>query len=100
MKIYKRRAKVIKALSHPSRLFMVEKISGAKCCVHELTELVGCDMSTVSKHLSVLKNAGIVSDEKRGSSVYYALRVPCIVDFLKCADAALSALDEDAGRMG
>ena len=100
LKTCQRRARVIKALAHPSRLFMVDRLSASECCVHELTELVGCDMSTVSKHLSVLKNAGIVSDEKRGSSIYYTLRVPCIVDFLRCADAVLSALDEDAGRKG
>lgn len=93
LKICQRRAKVIKALAHPSRLHIVDKLSEAECCVHELTELVGCDMSTVSKHLSVLKNAGIVSDEKRGSSVYYTLRVPCILDFLGCADAVLRTLD-------
>jgi ArsR family transcriptional regulator len=49
-------------------------------------------MSTVSKHLSILKNAGIVMDEKRGSSIYYALSVPCILDFLKCADALLQEI--------
>jgi len=41
-------------------------------------------MSTVSRHLSVLKNAGIVQDEKRGNQVFYRLRVRCILGFFDC----------------
>lgn len=85
------RAKVIKALGHPSRVFMVEELSRGERCVCELTEMVGADVSTVSKHLSVLKNAGIVTDEKRGSQVFYSLRVPCILNFFGCLEAVLQA---------
>lgn len=85
------RAKVIKALGHPSRVYMVEKLSRGERCVCELTEMVGADVSAVSKHLSVLKNAGIVSDEKRGSQVFYSLRVPCILNFFGCVEAVLQA---------
>ena len=48
----------------------------------ELTGMVGADISTVSKHLSVLKNAGIVQDEKRGLQVYYSLRAVCAGEFV------------------
>ncbi len=85
------RAKVIKALAHPSRVFMVEELSKGERCVCELTEMVGADVSTVSKHLSVLKNAGIVIDEKRGQQVFYSLRVPCILNFFSCVEAVLQA---------
>jgi ArsR family transcriptional regulator len=44
--------------------------------VGELTEMIGADTSTVSKHLSVLKNAGIVEDEKKGTAVFIALKLP------------------------
>jgi DNA-binding transcriptional ArsR family regulator len=87
--------KVIKALAHPSRLYMVDKLSERAHCVNELTALVGCDMSTVSKHLSVLKNAGVVQDEKRGTAIYYSLSVPCILNFFKCTDAVLKAIKEE-----
>lgn len=86
---YEARAKIIKAIGHPTRLFMVEELSKGERCVCELTEMVGADVSTVSKHLTVLKNAGIVADEKRGSQVFYSLRVPCIVNFLSCVEAVL-----------
>ena len=74
------RAEVIKALAHPTRLYIVGELSQGERCVCELREGVGADLSTVSKHLSVLKNAGIVEDDKRGLQVFYRLRVPCILN--------------------
>lgn len=55
----------------------------------ELTEMVGADMSTVSKHLAVLKGAGIVTDDKRGSQVYYGLRLACVLGFFECCEAVM-----------
>jgi len=78
------RAKVFKALGHPSRLLMVEALGLGEKCVCELRELVGSDISTISKHLSVLKEAGIVQDERRGTSIYYSLRMGCVTAFLNC----------------
>lgn len=85
------RARVIKALAHPSRLFIVEELSSTDRCVNDLTEMIGADVSTVSKHLSLLKAAGIVQDRKQGSQVYYSLRVPCITKFFDCIEAVLEA---------
>ncbi len=88
---YEARAQVIKALAHPSRLFIVDELSRtSQRCVCELTEMIGADMSTVSKHLSILKNAGLVEDEKRGNQVYYRLRVPCIMDFFQCVESVMA----------
>ncbi len=86
---YKAKAKIIKALSHPTRLFIVNELSKGERCVCELTEMVGDDISTVSKHLSVLKNAGIVSDEKRGTQVFYSLRLLCVLNFFSCVESVL-----------
>lgn len=66
---------------------MVEALSAKELCVCELAELVGSDMSTVSKHLSILRNAGIVEDEKRGSMVFYRLRTRCVFKFFECVEA-------------
>jgi ArsR family transcriptional regulator len=84
------RAKIIKSMAHPSRLFIIEELSKHERCVNELTEMIGADASTVSKHLSVLKNAGLVTDEKRGNSIFYSLRVPCIMQFMGCVEDVLS----------
>ena len=85
------RVRVVKAMAHPTRMFIVEELSRVpERCVCELTEMVGDDMSTVSKHLALLKKAGLVSDEKRGNLVYYRLRVPCILEFFRCVESVLA----------
>ena len=86
---FKARANVLKALAHPSRLFMVEVLSEKPYCVTELTEMVGADTSTVSKHLTILKNAGLIADEKHGKQVYYSLRMRCALNFLDCVESVL-----------
>ncbi len=89
---YQARAKIIKAMGHPTRLFILDELAGAgERCVCELTEMVGADMSTVSKHLAVLKGVGIVEDERRGSQVFYTLRVPCVLDFRGCVESVLKS---------
>ncbi len=87
----KARADVMKALGHPTRLFMVEELAGRELCVAELTELVGADMSTVSRHLSVLKTAGVLEDERRGNCIYYRLLCPCVLDFFSCAQSVIDS---------
>ncbi len=84
----KHRAAVFKALGHPTRLFIAEELGKGERCVCDLTEMVGADTSTVSRHLSVLRNAGIVKDEKRGLQVFYSLKTPCILDFSNCVQVA------------
>ncbi len=78
------RAKIFKALGHPTRLMFVDALANSELCVCHLQEMAGNDMSTVSKHLSVLKEAGVVQDEKRGTFVYYSLKLPCVIDFMQC----------------
>jgi len=62
-------------------------LSRGERCVCELTDMIGVEMPTVSRHLSQLKNVGILEDEKRGSQVFYRLRVPCVLNFFKCVQA-------------
>ena len=88
--MYSARARIIKALAHPARLLMVDELARQPLCVCDLRDLVGSDLSTVSKHLSVLKNAGIVEDEKRGSQVFYSLRCRCVTAFFTCAEKVLA----------
>jgi len=90
-KHYQARARIIKALAHPTRLFIVDELSRWERCVCELRDMIGVDVSTVSKHLSVLKEAGVVEDEKRGLQVWYRLRIPCIVKFFGCVEEVLKA---------
>ena len=86
---YEARARIVKAMAHPTRLFIVDELSRGERCVCKLTAMVGDDVSTISKHLSVLKSAGIVADEKRGMQVFYSLRVPCVLNFFTCVESVM-----------
>ena len=88
---YDTRAQVIKAMAHPTRLFIIDELAKGERCVCELRDMIGADISTVSKHLSVLKQAGIVEDEKRGLQVWYSLKVPCILKFFGCVEDVIKA---------
>jgi ArsR family transcriptional regulator len=70
---------------------MAEQLADGEKCVCELAEFIDADFSTISKHLSVLKQAGVVEDEKRGKQVYYRLKVPCILKYLPCVEAVIKA---------
>ncbi len=92
------RTRVIKALAHPTRLFIVEELEKGERCVCDLTAMIGADVSTVSKHLSILRQAGIVVDDKRGNQVFYCLKVHCILNFFGCVESVLDSQRADALR--
>jgi ArsR family transcriptional regulator len=58
-------------------------------CVGEITELVGADQSTVSKHLAVLREAGLVAGRKEGSTVRYRVTCGCLDGFFQCIESVL-----------
>jgi len=88
-KKYVELAKIIKALAHPSRIIIVDSLKDHGRCVSEITDLIGTDTSTVSKHISVLKNAGLLNSIRKKTNIIYTLRMPCILDFLDCAETVL-----------
>ena len=83
--VYKGQAKVLKALANESRLMIIDRLGRGECSAGELTTLVGLDQSTVSKHLAVLRAHDIVEDRREGTTVYYRLLTPCVLDFFSCA---------------
>lgn len=85
------KAKIFKALGHPTRLWITEQLANGERCVCEFADAIDADFSTVSKHLTVLKQAGIVEDEKRGKQVYYRLKVPCVLKFMGCVEAVIES---------
>lgn len=97
--LHEARAGVIKALAHPTRLWIIEELATGPRCVCEFVEAVESDFSTVSKHLLVLRNSGIVDIEKRGKQIFYSLRVPCILGFLGCVTEVLKADAESRNRV-
>ena len=83
---YQKQSDILKALSHPSRLYILDLLEQRSHCVSDLTEKVGADTSTVSKHLSILKNAGLIRSQKQGKMVSYSLRCSCILHALNCIE--------------
>lgn len=79
-------AEVFKALGHPARVRMLRTLVCGEKCVCDLVEAAGLGWSTVSRHLSIMKAAGVLSDEKRGKQVIYRLELPCAGRFLACLD--------------
>lgn len=66
-------AEIFKALSHPARLCIVNKLSSTSLIVGQMQECLGMSQSNVSQHLSILKNRGIIRGERIGSEVFYTL---------------------------
>ncbi|NLF96403.1 MAG: winged helix-turn-helix transcriptional regulator [Candidatus Riflebacteria bacterium] len=78
------KTEVLKALAHPTRLYIIEELARGEQCVCKFVEAIKADFSTISKHLAVLKNAGLVEVDKRGQQVFYQLRMQCLPAFLNC----------------
>jgi len=87
---YEARARVAKALAHPSRLLILDALAQGELCVHDLTALVRADQSTVSRHLGVLRNAGLVDLRKERTLAFYRIKVPCLEGFWGCIETVLS----------
>ncbi len=90
VKDYKLRAQIAKSLAHPSRMLILDVLQDREMCVGELTKLVGADQSTVSKHIAVLKSAGLIEDRKEGANIYYRLLCPCIQNFFECLEQVVN----------
>lgn len=86
---YRARARVAKAMAHPTRLRILDVLQQREWCVCELTELIGADQSTVSRHLAVLRDAGLIADRREGVMTFYRPRVRCLEGFWRCVDTVL-----------
>jgi ArsR family transcriptional regulator len=88
---FRRQAAVLKALAHPTRLFVADLLSRGPLCVCEIRDRVGADLSTVSKHLAVMTRAGVLSRRKKGLQVHYRLKTPCVTGFFACTLRVMKA---------
>ncbi len=89
-KLYQKRAEIMKALAHPSRLFIVDILNErGELCVCEIEEAVGSDQSTVSKHLSIMRQSGIIDHRREGRNSLYRLARPCVLNFITCIEEVM-----------
>jgi DNA-binding transcriptional ArsR family regulator len=84
---YDKHTRIMQALAHPIRLFILEQLAGGERNVSELSSMVGLEMATVSRHLSLLKSAGLLQHEKRGAQVFYRIGAQCVLKLFDCVSA-------------
>ena len=98
-KLYRLKADVIAAAGHPIRLAVIDFLKDGEQCVCDISEYVGAKRSNVSRHLGVLLKAGVVSQRKDGLKMMYALRTPCVLNFMKCVEGVLRENAREASKV-
>lgn len=96
------RAKILAALSDPTRLELLEFLAGGERCVCEILPAFSRSQSTISKHLSILYEAGILERRIDGKRTLYSIRDPHVFDLIRTVDGmALQQISElaEAGRI-
>lgn len=97
---YGLQAAIIKALGHPLRLAMVDLLRDGERSAGDLCRRVGTSNANISKHLTHLKTAGIVAVRRDGPTLYYSLRIGCVVDFFDCVEKVLARRRDGAVSVG
>jgi ArsR family transcriptional regulator len=87
--LFEKQAEIAKAIAHPLRIAVVDFLKDGEQCVCDIAEYVGSERSNVSRHLSVMANAGLLEYRKEGLKVIYSLKCACIVDFFACVITVL-----------
>jgi len=87
--VFEKQAEIAKAIAHPLRIAIIDFLSDGEQCVCDIAEYVGSERSNVSRHLSVMVNAGVLECRKEGLRVIYKLKTPCVLDFFSCTAACL-----------
>jgi len=97
--LFEKQAEIARAISHPLRIAVVNFLKDGEQCVCDIAEHVGSERSNVSRHLSVMVNAGLLEYRKEGLKVIYRLKCACIVDFFSCVSRVLKQQAKDNERL-
>ncbi|MHC4237959.1 MAG: ArsR/SmtB family transcription factor [Planctomycetota bacterium] len=84
MQLYEKQAEIAKAMAHPVRVGVLEYVKDGEQCVCDIAEAVGTERSNLSKHLSMMVAAGVLTSRKEGLKVFYRIKTPCVIRFLDC----------------
>ena len=82
--LFAKQAEIAKAIAHPVRIAILDFLKDGGQCVCDIANHVGSERSNVSRHLSIMLNAGVLGCRKEGLKVIYSLKTPCILDFFSC----------------
>jgi ArsR family transcriptional regulator, arsenate/arsenite/antimonite-responsive transcriptional repressor len=94
-----KKAGILKALAHPVRITIFETLAAGEKQVGELVELLGTKEANTSRHLAVMRNAGLLSTRKEGLNVYYSVKMPCLLSMLSCIDEGVCTMADEQGRV-
>jgi len=97
--LFEKQAEVAKAIAHPFRIAIVNFLKDGEQCVCDIAEHIGAERSNVSRHLSVMVNAGLLEYRKEGLKVIYRLRTPCVLDFFSCMSRVLKQQVRDNEKL-
>ncbi len=97
--VFEKQAEIAKAIAHPLRVAVVDFLQDGEKCVCDIAEHIGSERSNVSRHLAVMVGAGVLSYRKEGLKVFYALRTPCVVEFLGCATRVLQCQAQEHEKL-
>ena len=97
--LFEKQAEIAKAIAHPLRIAIVDFLRDGEQCVCDIAAYVGSERSNVSRHLSVMVNAGVLEHRKEGLKVIYRLKTPCILDFFSCTAACLKQQLKDSEKL-
>jgi ArsR family transcriptional regulator len=87
--LYEKQAEVARAIAHPIRMAILDFLRSGPQCVCDIAEAVRAERSNVSRHLSLMVTAGVLTSEKQGLKVIYSLRTPCVLRFVDCLGECL-----------
>ena len=82
--LFEKQAEIAKAIAHPLRIAIIDFLKDGEQCVCDIAGHIGSERSNVSRHLSLMVNAGVLEYRKEGLKVIYGLKCPCILDFFSC----------------
>lgn len=97
--LYEKQADIAKAIAHPLRIAIINFLKDGEQCVCDIAEYVGSERSNVSRHLSVMVNAGLLDYRKEGLKVIYKLKCTCIIDFFSCVTRVLKQQAKDNQKL-
>jgi ArsR family transcriptional regulator len=97
--LFERQAEIARAIAHPLRIAVIDFLRDGEQCVCDIAERVGSERSNVSRHLSVMSNAGLLEYRKDGLKVIYKLKCTCIVDFFSCVTRVLKQQAKDSEKL-
>ena len=97
--LYEKQAEIARAIAHPLRIAIINFLKEGQQCVCDIAEYVGSERSNVSRHLSVMANAGLLEYRKDGLKVIYKLKCVCIVDFFSCVTSVLKQQARDSNKL-